>query len=75
MNKWIKYDDVVALLKAHAQDGDNLTLISDETAEALENIPSIDMTYCKECKHWRSSSDAYLSPITKADDFCSYGER
>lgn len=89
MNKWIKYDDVVALLKAHAQDGDNLTLIGDETAEALENIPGIDIVLCKECKkahltrngackyceEWKLNDGSYIWVYLDGEHFCSWGER
>ena len=77
MNKWIKYDDVVALLKAHAQDGDNLTLIGDETAEALENIPGIDICFCRECKwEWTQTCPPHrMGLIHDENDYCSYGIR
>ena len=51
----------------------------------LDSAPSIDICFCRECKHSEKTS----SPITalwckrfglkdmavEADDFCSYGER
>ena len=75
MNKWIKYNDVVALLKAHAQDGDNLTLIGDETAEALENIPGIDIVHCGECRYNHNGTCWFTEWVRNINDFCSYGER
>ena len=54
-------------------------------ARKIEALPSIDIVRCKECKHWRAyetwsecelwTDDPYESAKTKADDFCSYGER
>lgn len=51
----------------------------------LDSAPSIDIVRCSECKHWRTyetwsecelwTDDPYESAKTKADDFCSYGER
>lgn len=56
----------------------------------IYNAPSIDITFCKECKHWRPK--AYLDinrgilanicarpgavlPDVVANDFCPYAER
>lgn len=58
----------------------------DEIAERLiMDAPTIDIVRCSECKHWRTyetwsecerwTDDPYESAKTKADDFCSYGER
>ena len=51
-------------------------------AQRIEEAPSIDICFCKECKKWSDSDllethnrcDRTLK-LTKADDFCSYGER
>ena len=48
----------------------------------VDDAPSIDIVRCKECKKW-SDSDLLEThnrcdrtmKLTKADDFCSYGER
>ena len=54
-------------------------------AQRIEEAPSIDICFCRECKY----SEKATSPITalwckrfglkdmavEADDFCSYGER
>jgi hypothetical protein len=47
----------------------------------VDDAPSIDIVFCKECKHWRNT-DAEKIPTASiacgnmhADDFCSYGER
>ena len=51
----------------------------------IRDAPSIDIVRCGECKHWRTyetwsecelwTDDPYESAKTKANDFCSYGER
>jgi len=56
-----------------------------EILNAIEDAPTIDIVRCGECKHWRAyetwsecerwTDDPYESAKTKADDFCSYGER
>ena len=50
--------------------------------EAVDEAPSVDIVRCRECKHWLDGSGLckhwsklYGSVLTKADDFCSYGER
>lgn len=53
--------------------------------KAIENAPSVDaveVVRCKDCKHWQESVDGItkwcpllMDKETKADDFCSYGER
>ena len=48
----------------------------------IDTAPSIDIVRCGECKYWLDGSGLckhwsklYGSVLTKADDFCSYGER
>lgn len=53
-----------------------------ETLIELEEAPSIDICFCRDCKHWRTKyfkdghgwCEWHINE-TKADDFCSYGER
>ena len=50
-----------------------------------KKAPTIDIVRCSECVHWRAyetwsecerwTGDPYDTAKTKADDFCSYGER
>ena len=63
----------------------------DKTCEAMakrhqeEIADMVSVVRCKECKHWRAyetwsecerwTDDPYESAKTKADDFCSCGER
>ena len=51
-------------------------LFLEETADAVEVVR------CKDCRHWQKSVDGVttwcpmlMDKKTKADDFCSYGER
>ena len=49
----------------------------------VDDAPSIDIVRCRECRYWHSGEcwgipyrgDYDTSIDTKADDFCSYGER
>ena len=48
----------------------------------IEDAPTIEIIRCGECKYWLDGSGLckhwsklYGSVLTKADDFCSYGER
>ena len=41
--RYFEAESVIALLKAHAKDGDNRTFISDETAYAIENMTTIEV--------------------------------
>ena len=46
----------------------------------IDDAPSIDICFCRECKMWMSEHlcqwwSRYGTVETDADDFCSYGER
>jgi len=48
----------------------------------IDSAPSIDIVFCKECKHWTNGDDTYgicyrcaNTRQMRYDDFCSYGER
>ena len=50
--------------------------------EHINLLNLVSVVRCKECKHWLDGSGLckhwsklYGSVLTKADDFCSYGER
>ena len=53
--------------------------------EEINNAPTVDaveVVRCKDCKHWQICVDGVtawcpllMDKVTKADDFCSYGER
>lgn len=44
---------------------------------ALDDLPTIDIVRCKDCKYWRTDEKVRcrLLPYADANDFCSYGER
>jgi hypothetical protein len=75
MSRWIDADALIRY-------GKRGTLVY---WEDIEDAPSIDIVRCRECKYWRAyetwsecerwTDDPYESAKTKADDFCSYGER
>lgn len=64
---------------------ETLLYMTDDDSDGVEEVmqlPTIDLVRCKECKHWLDGSGLckhwsklYGSVLTKADDFCSYGER
>ena len=66
-------------------DCDFPTVVTEKWDVAIDAQPTIDavsVVRCKECKHWLDGSGLckhwsklYGSVLTKADDFCSYGER
>lgn len=46
----------------------------------IAKAPTIDIVYCKECKHWVSDGGAIMfcentDLPTNKGDYCSYGER
>ena len=47
--------------------------------EIIDNLPSIDIVRCQDCKHWvYNFNGCARNPCTEpwyATDFCSYGER
>ena len=75
MNKHIKLDDAIGIITEHQG-------IRGDTFKALHNAYAVDIVRCRECKYWLDGSGLckhwsklYGSVLTKADDFCSYGER
>ena len=77
MSRYIEID--TALLKTVATGG----LSAKALWKRIMQQPSIDIVRCKECRYWHSGEcwgipyrgDYDTSIDTKADDFCSYGER
>ena len=58
------------------------TVFWSQITKTIDSAPSIDIVRCGECKYWLDGSGLckhwsklYGSVLTKADDFCSYGER
>ena len=79
MSRYIDADKVIQILN------DSMCTFPDcYVAENIEQLPTIDIVRCKECRWWLKNlteddeDEAYLHcPIEdgSADDFCSYGER
>ena len=94
-----RYIDADALIEAMGEEPYVWTDSAEEIAERnqwltdmhiIESAPSIDIVFCKECKHWhefidakgqgRCEADAHKPfrvsiGVSYADFFCSYGER
>ena len=80
-----EYIKVVMLNDRLMQGNAEFTLYAQQVETQVNALPSIDIVRCSECKHWRTyetwsecerwTDDPYESAKTKADDFCSYGER
>lgn len=69
MSRYIELDEVIEIT---AETGAMVTQIR------AQNLPSIDIVRCGECKHWNyEMSGCRRNPSVVAwrdDDFCSYGE-
>ena len=80
MSRWIDADALCNELGEV-----NMDIYTDEVKEYINSAPTIDIVRCSECVHWRAyetwsecerwTGDPYDTAKTKADDFCSYGER
>ena len=69
--------------------GETLYQIKQVAVKYIDSAPSIDIVFCKECKHYAEHNELYINAPTNcvkhstinhyvavnADDFCSYGER
>ena len=93
MSRYIDADAVIARIAGQMSyeievETGNETDCVDLAEELLNDIPSIDIVRCKECKYWidnlteDDTDEAYGEccfdwdiKMPKADDFCSYGER
>ena len=92
MSRYIKFDDAVKVMAcemyAEAQsqgyDVDGIEDFMPEAKAWLNDAPSIDIVFCKECKHEpicsHSVQHTTYEPTSvtigyKSVDYCSYGER
>ena len=81
MSRYIEYEPIMEELEKEVKLADDWKT-AHEIANVVKYAPSIDIVRCKECKSW-SYSDLIEShnrcertlKLTKADDYCSYGER
>ena len=80
MSRYIDADKVIQILN------DSMCTFPDcYVAENIEQLPTIDIVRCKECKHnpWDFDQldytcvwdDDFADRPQTPDDFCSYGER
>ena len=90
MSKYIKLEDaieaVTSLFRVSAifsGMNDNEKEWREKAEKVLDNLPTIDIVRCQDCKHgeYREDFDNYLcdqlglGSVNDADFFCSYGER
>lgn len=88
MSKHIKLEDAIndldVLWDHDTVDGICSSAVLKQVKTDLQNLPTIEIVRCKNCKHWGgvvfgnkctmlSGLDYVLA--TKENDFCSYGER
>ena len=80
----ISRDRVLSLLGL--DHNDYVYLDKRELAKRVEKIKGMDLVRCKDCKHWSGCKSTMhnnhlcgraenVDYWTKADDYCSYGER
>ena len=89
MSRWIYADDV-EIVKFQEENlrgmGEHIAFRvgwNEAIESILENALTIEIIHCRECRYWHSGEcwgipyrgDYDTSIDTKADDFCSYGER
>lgn len=72
MPKYVSYDEMVEIL-------DNKYLLPFRKDERLRGLNGIDIVRCKDCKYIGKVGGVNVCRIheisTRADDFCSFGER
>ena len=97
MSRYIKFDDAVKVMAcemyAEAQsqgyDADGIEDFMPEATAWLNDAPSIDIVFCKECMYYAEHNELYINAptncvkhstinhyvVVNADDFCSYGQK
>ena len=79
MSRYIDYDAIdYRNDKMHGKSSDFIDGVI-YMAQRIEDAPSIDIVFCKECRYKDMELCAMyklvVAGVRKADDFCSYGER
>ena len=85
MAEYIKRDAALnALCKVSAPTPDESHIV-EKCIEKVNRLPMMKLVKCKNCKHWNKKNSIFsgcrcenhkgIWDYTKADDFCSYGER
>jgi len=77
MSRWADVDALTEVLEKKWRFTLTDEFANHEVWKALEEVLSIDIVFCRECKKHRTSScPMFLAlKITDADDFCSDAER
>jgi len=87
MSRWIDAEyceDFFDRWESRVKNAEPVTIdVVQNTRTLLRDAPSIDIVRCRECRYWHSGEcwgipyrgDYDTSIDTKADDFCSYGEK
>ena len=81
MSRWIDADAVIARIAGQMSyeievETGNETDCVDLAEELLNDIPSIDIVRCRECKYFEPKDWCYWrDEMITADDFCSYGQK
>lgn len=84
MSEYIEIEDAIETIRnALADIDDSLSDIAEHVIGYIEDLPSIDLVKCKECKKWTNGDDLYgicqwndyRTLQTTKDSFCSCGER
>ena len=85
MNRWIDADHLRKWILSWWERTEPTSefLKGGDILNQIDREPSIDIVRCRECRYWHSGEcwgipyrgDYDTSIDTKADDFCSYGER
>lgn len=78
MSKYIEVDALKERVrKSHGiKSLEYLLPIEKEMVDAIDNVPSIDIVHCRECKHSGICFGRLVQGIQVVQlNFCSYGER
>jgi hypothetical protein len=86
MSRWVDAEyceDFFDRWESRVKNAEPVTIdVVQNTRTLLRDAPSIDIVRCGECEKWLDGSGLckhwsklYGGVLTKADDFCSYGER
>lgn len=91
MSKWISDAYIKRRLQNNRliQGNCEYKLWEQEVEKTVDAMPSIDIVFCKECRHYAEHNELYINEpttcvkhstighyvVVNADDFCSYGER
>ena len=82
MSRWVDADALKQQVESPYTEYPIMIQIRKALKDFIDDAPSIDIVFCKECKYWhknRKEGDGMnvfdVCYDFQADDFCSYGER